>query len=94
MTQSDDTTPLTFLTFLSATEHDILPMDRPTLLGTFSSPDGAKALVRLSSGDVQELRPHDHLGQAEVVSIGDGHLDLSLMGEIHRLRIPDNTPNK
>ncbi|MEL7253588.1 MAG: hypothetical protein AAGL23_05395 [Pseudomonadota bacterium] len=84
----DDTTPLSFSTYLSATERDVLPMNRPTLLGTFSGPEGTRALVRLSSGDIQEMRENDYIGQAQIVEVRDGHLDLSLMGERHRLTIP------
>lgn len=88
MSQPDDTTPLSFPTYFSATERSVLPMGRPTLLGTFSSPDGTKALVRMPSGEIKNMHRHDHIGQAEVVALGDGYLDLSLMGEVHRLKIP------
>ncbi len=88
MSQQDDTTPLSFLTYLSATERGVLPMNRPSLLGTFSGPDGIKALVRLADGEIREMRQDDYIGQARIVALGDGHLDLSLMGERHRLTIP------
>ncbi|MEO0371539.1 MAG: hypothetical protein AAF231_08815 [Pseudomonadota bacterium] len=87
MTQ-DDTTPLSFPTYLSSTERGVLPMNRPSLLGTFTGPEGTKALVRLSDGKIQEMRERDFIGQAQIVELGDGHLDLSLMGERHRLTIP------
>ncbi|MEO0750226.1 MAG: hypothetical protein AAFY25_00325 [Pseudomonadota bacterium] len=88
MTQKDDTTPLTFLTYLSATERGVLPLERPTLLGTFSGPDGIKALVRLPSGDIRDMRRNDFLGQAKVLAVREGQLDLGLLGEVHRLTIP------
>ena len=88
MSQSDDTSPLSFVTYLSATERSILPMERPPLLGTFAGPDGIKALVRLPSGDIQEMRRNDYMGQAQVLAVGEGHLDLGLLGQVHRLTIP------
>ncbi|MEM6589707.1 MAG: hypothetical protein AAF641_14765 [Pseudomonadota bacterium] len=88
MSQTDDTTPLSFPTYLSATERGVLPMTRPSLLGTFSSPDGIKALIRLPNGEIKEMRQNDYVGQARIVELGDGHIDISLMGERHRLMIP------
>jgi hypothetical protein len=88
MSQQDDTTPLSFVTYLSATERSVLPMERPTLLGTFSGPDGIKALVRLSSGEIGEMRQNDYIGQAQVITVGERYLDLGLLGQIHRLTIP------
>lgn len=88
MSKQDDTTPLSFLTYLSATERGVLPMGRPTLLGTFTGPDGTKALVRLPSGEIKEMHRSDRIGQAEVLAVGEGHLDLGLLGQVHRLTIP------
>lgn len=88
MSQQDDTTPLSFVTYLSATERGVLPMKRPTLLGTFSGPDGDKALVRLPSGQIKEMRRDDYIGQAKVISVGEGHMDVGLFGQVHRLTIP------
>ena len=88
MSQTNDTTPLSFETYLSATERAVLPMDRPTLLGTVSGTEDAKALVRLGPGDIRTLRVGDHIGQSRVVEVGDAYLDISLMGERHRLKMP------
>ncbi|MEL7279389.1 MAG: hypothetical protein AAFY35_05945 [Pseudomonadota bacterium] len=88
MSQQNDTTPLSFATYLSATERGVLPMERPTLLGTFSGPEGTKALVRLPTGEVKEMRRNDYMGQAQVLAVGAGHLDLGLLGQVYRLTIP------
>ncbi len=88
MSQPDDTTPLSFPTYLSSTERGLLPMERPTLLGTFSGPKGIKALVRLPDGEIREMRRDDHIGQARIVSVAEGHLEMALLGQVHRLTIP------
>ena len=88
MRQDNDTTPLSFATYLSATERALLTLDRPTLLGTFSGKDDAKALVRLGNGDIREMRVGDHIGQSRIVSVGGAYIDLALMGEHHRLTMP------
>lgn len=88
MSQPDDTTPLSFPTYLSATERNILQMERPTLLGTFSGPQGIKALVRLPDGKIKELRRDDYVGQARVIAVSEGQVELGLLGQVHRLTIP------
>jgi len=88
MTQTDDTTPLSFLTYFNATERDVLPFERPVLLGTYLAPSGDRAMVRTQGGQLRMMRIGDRIGQAKVTQIGEGRLDLALLGQIHTLFIP------
>lgn len=88
MSKQDDTTPLSFVTYLSSTQRDVLPMERPVLLGTFSGPKGVRALVRLPDGAIRHMERNDRIGQALILKVGEGYLDLGLLGEVHRLHIP------
>ena len=88
MAQDSDTTPLSFLTYYSATEREALPAARPSLLGTFLKPDGNNALVRLPNGAIRRLQVGDRIGQAQVMAITMGEMRLALLGQIHTLTIP------
>lgn len=89
MNQPADTTPLSFQTVLSATEADALPdAPRPVLLGTYITPEGGRALIRTSRGELRQLRVGDRIGQARIDAIGTGRLDMMLLNQPHRLTIP------
>ena len=91
MAKDSDTTPLSFVTYCSATVRDALPQARPALLGTFLKPEGNNALVRMPDGAIRRLKVGDRIGQAQVVSIAMGQLKLALLGEVHTLAIPGKT---
>ena len=55
---------------------DALPAEGIALLGTFTKPDGATALIRTSSGALQTLRTGDTLGQYQITAISDGQINL------------------
>ena len=88
MTQTDDTTPLSFVTYINATETGNLPQQRPVLLGTYLKPTGNHALLRDPNGQVRMVQAGDYVGQAVISAVNDGQLEMSLLDQTYALTIP------
>jgi hypothetical protein len=84
----DRTTPTTEKTQSAATLPGLLPLDGITLLGTFVAGDAARALIRKSNGEIQQLRPGDALGDATIAAIEPGLIHMIRRGEAQRLAMP------
>jgi hypothetical protein len=75
-----------------ATQTNVLPLDRPALLGTFGTSEKPGALVRLSSGDVVSLSEGQLTQIGEVLVIANGEVIVAKNGQNIRLVIPDRQP--
>lgn len=93
MAKDEDTTPPALKTAFAATDHNVLPLDRAVLLGTFIRGDASEALVRTASGGIQKLARGDHLGYAVVTAIEPGTLHLAEGGMARKLSIPGPIPD-
>lgn len=72
-----------------ATEKDALDLRSMSLLGTMIEPDGPKALIRMSSGNVQKVGPGDRLGLSQVRAIATGMVQISSLGGLTTLKMPE-----
>ena len=72
----------------AATQENALPTSRATLIGTLTTPKGAQALVRTSTGDILHLSKGDSFGTSTVMAIEPGVLHLAREGRLHRLKMP------
>ncbi|MCD1626363.1 hypothetical protein K7H22_10205 [Seohaeicola saemankumensis] len=88
MSITDKTTPTTEKTQTAATLPQLLPLDGTTLLGTVVSAEASRALIRLKSGKVQQLRLGDRIGDATIAAIEPGLIHMIRNGEAHRLAMP------
>ena len=85
---SDDTTPTTEKTQSAATLSGLLPLDGTTLLGTVVAGEASRALIRMSNGNVQQLRLGDRIGDATIAAIEPGLIHMIRNGEAQRLAMP------
>lgn len=82
-----DQTETPAATLAAATQENVLPYQRLTLLGTMHGPDSARALVRIN-GTVKTVKTDDTLDRAMVAAIGEGVVILSRDGRAERLSMP------
>lgn len=71
-----------------ATEAQALDLSGIALLGTMIDPDGPRALLRLSGGEVRTVSPGDRIGLAQVRAIGPGVVQISNLGGVQQLTMP------
>ncbi len=71
-----------------ATIEGALPLDRTSLIGIFSGPDGRTALLRLGTGDVVRAAQGDVVNGAVVTAIADDALRLWQDGQERVLTLP------
>ena len=71
-----------------ATEEGALDLGEMALLGTMIDPDGPKALIRMSGGRVEKVAPGDRIGLAHVRAIGTGVVQISSLGAVRTLSMP------
>ncbi|WP_407492696.1 amidophosphoribosyltransferase [Pseudooceanicola sp. MF1-13] len=71
-----------------ATDEKALDLSGMALLGTMIDPQGPKALVRFSGGDVRKVEPGDRIGLAQVQAIGPGVVQISNLGGVKTLTMP------
>jgi Tfp pilus assembly protein PilP len=88
MSNPDTTTPTTAKTQTAATLEGLLPLDGITLLGTVVAGAASRALIRMSNGSVQQVRPGDTIGDATIAAIEPGLIHMVRRGEAQRLAMP------
>jgi len=71
-----------------ATDQKALDLNELSLLGTMIDPEGPKALVRFAGGDVRKVEPGDRIGLAQVQAIGPGIVQISNLGGVKTLTMP------
>ncbi|WP_136635014.1 pilus assembly protein PilP [Pseudooceanicola onchidii] len=71
-----------------ATRENALDLGSLALLGTMVEPDGPKALIRTSGGNIQKVRPGDRIGLSQVRAIGSGMVQVSSFGSVETLTMP------
>lgn len=86
---TNDTTPTPPETLSAATlrANYTSAHNRPLLIGTFLTPEGSSALLRLK-GRISKVTVGDRIGQTQVAAIEDGRVVLSLLGSTYDLRLP------
>lgn len=71
-----------------ATSEKALDLSELALLGTMMDPKGPKALVRFAGGNVRKVEPGDRIGLAQVQAIGPGIVQISNLGGVKTLTMP------
>ncbi|WP_171240684.1 hypothetical protein [Ruegeria sp. HKCCA5491] len=72
----------------AATQKGALKKNSVSLLGIFGSKTDMRALVRLSSGRVKEVKPGSRIASGTVVAIDDDGVMLRQSGQTKRIAIP------
>ncbi|WP_171124761.1 MULTISPECIES: hypothetical protein [unclassified Ruegeria] len=72
----------------AATQKGALKKNSVSLLGIFGSKTDMRALVRLSSGRVKEIKPGSRIASGTVVAIDDDGVMLRQSGQTKRIAIP------
>ncbi|CAD0185443.1 type IV pilus biogenesis protein PilP [Ruegeria sp. THAF57] len=72
----------------AATQKGALKKNSVSLLGIFGSKADMRALVRLSSGRVKEVKPGSRIASGTVVAIDDEGVMLRQSGQTKRIAIP------
>ncbi len=61
----------------AATQTRQLPLAQTSLIGTFLTPSGSSAYLKLPRGELRRVRTGDMLDGARITAIGDGRLTLT-----------------
>jgi len=61
----------------NAQEPEKLDLNKLTLLGIFTKPDGSTALIRMANGQIASVTPGDTTGDMTVTALDDNALYLS-----------------
>ncbi|WP_171211349.1 hypothetical protein [Ruegeria sp. HKCCA5426] len=72
----------------AATQKGALKKNSVSLLGIFGSKTDMRALMRLSSGRVKEVKPGSRIASGTVVAIDDDGVMLRQSGQTKRIAIP------
>lgn len=64
-------------TLNAATEKNVLPTGKLSLIGTFEKPGGSVALIRTAKGKISKVTRGDRIGAATVMAIRTGVLYLA-----------------
>lgn len=75
-------------TRVAATEEGALPLLETVLLGTLTTPNGPKAILRNGFGGVKTVGIGSQINGGEVTAIRDGELFISRSGRGLKLTIP------
>lgn len=82
---SDETNEVTAA---AATVEAAVPLNETILIGVFSGPDGASALLRLSGGDILRVAPGERSRAGLVLAVGEDRVILSRAGAERVLTLP------
>ena len=72
----------------AATQKGALKKNSVSVLGVFGSKANMRALMRLSSGRVKEVKPGSRVSSGTVIAIDDEGVMLRQSGQTRRIAIP------
>lgn len=64
----------------NATVAEAIPLDRTTLIGLFTGPDGGRALLRLATGDIVKVAAGEMVSGGQVTAIDEETVRLERNG--------------
>ncbi|MDX1743362.1 MAG: hypothetical protein R3186_07185 [Ruegeria sp.] len=72
----------------AATQKGALKKNSVSVLGVFGSPQDMRALIRLSSGRIKEIKPGSRVSSGTVMAIDPEGIMLRQSGQTKRIGIP------